>query len=125
MSREDGVIDVDYDPETGIITSRAAGLLSVADVERSGREVRAAMAKARAQFGRALHLVDARLSVVQPREVAEVVERDGSFLSHPDDRQAIVAPTSLSTMQSRRLFPAPNERTFPSIEEAIAWLREG
>jgi len=33
-------------------------------------------------------------------------------------------PSVLTSMQSRRVFNAPNEAVFQSMEEAIVWLAE-
>jgi len=81
------------------------------------------MQQARQDHGRGLYLVDARASIVQAREIVEEVERHGSYLTGPQDRMAIVMPSVLTSMQSRRVFP-PNEAAFQSMEEAIVWLAE-
>jgi len=82
------------------------------------------MQQARQDHGRGLYLVDARASIVQTREIMEEVERHGSYLTGPQDRMAIIVPSVLTSMQSRRVFNAPNEAVFQSMEEAIVWLAE-
>jgi hypothetical protein len=116
------MIKLEYDSDTGILKSTTIGMLTVADIDQSTPEIRAHLARAREKFGRARYLVDGRQGKVQPREVMEAVERDGSHLSHPRDKQAIVIPSALSAIQARRIFNNPNEQTFHSMDEAIAWL---
>lgn len=118
------MIAITYDRQRGIVTSMADGVLTVDDILQAAPETRRLMQQARDDFGRGLYLVDARQTVVQPRDVMEEVERQGSYLSHPEDRMAIVVPSTLASLQSRRAFHAANERVFQSMEEAVAWLTE-
>ena len=118
------MIAVDYDRRTGIVTSTAGGVLTVDDIQQAALEIRRLMRQAQQDFGRGLYLVDARATVVQTREVMEEVERQGSYLTRADDRMAIVVPSALAVLQSRRAFNAANEGVFQSMDEAVAWLGE-
>ncbi len=100
------MISVDYDQQTGIVTSMASGILTVDDIQQAARDIRRRMQQAQEDFGRGLYLVDAHSMVVQPREVMEEVERQSSCLPGPEDRMAIVVPSTLVSMQSRRVFKA-------------------
>lgn len=117
------MIALDYSVATGIVTSTSSGLLTVEEIRRATHDVRALLGRARTNFGRALYLVDARSTVVQTREVIDAVAQDGSHLSHPDDRMAVVLPTALTSMQTRRIFVSTNERVFHAMDDAITWLQ--
>ena len=118
------MIAIDYDRRTGIVTSISSGVLTVDDIRQAALDIRRLMQQARQDHGRGLYLVDARASIVQTREIMEEVERHGSYLTGPQDRMAIIVPSVLTSMQSRRVFNAPNEALFQSMEEAIVWLAE-
>jgi hypothetical protein len=117
------MIVVQYDRQSGIVTSTSAGILTVEDIRLGTLEIRAALQRARDDFGRALYLVDARQSVVQPQNIMEEVERAGALITHSEDRMAVVIPSALTGMQTRRVFNQSNEATFQSIDQALAWLR--
>lgn len=116
------MIETAYDPVTGIVHSRSVGLLTIEEVGSATRRTRELMQRARDEHGRALYLVDARETMVQPREVIEEIERWGSFLDHPDDRMAVVLASTLSKLQTERVFRSDQERAFLSIEAARDWL---
>jgi len=121
------VIELSYDEQTGLIISVSFGLLTVEEIRRSHKEIRSIMGRARAKFGRANYMVDARNSPIQPRDVMAEAERLGSFLEHPSDRMAIVVSSALAKMQSRRALDAQtaypqNGEVFLSEDEARTWL---
>ena len=117
------MLTVEYDSKSGIVTSTSIGILTVESLLEGNRNIRVALQKAREDFGRALYLVDARETVVQPQSVMEEVEREGRLITHGEDRMAVVVPSALTSMQARRLFNHSNEAIFNSMDQAMAWLQ--
>ncbi len=67
-------------------------------------------------------LIDARDHGVQGSEVATALESVARALAKRLGRLAVVVGTTLHKLQSQRINPSADHRTFQSREEAVAWL---
>ena len=108
--------------EDGIISVVARGFWSPADLERHFGELTTAVEAARGRSGMARVLVDLRASSVQSQEIFDRLREATSTIYGADDRVAIVAESTLLTMQMRRLDAKAGRAAFTDASEARSWL---
>ncbi|HMO74960.1 MAG TPA: STAS/SEC14 domain-containing protein [Sphingopyxis sp.] len=113
------VIETD---ETGVISVVASGFWSADDLEGHFVDLKTAVEAARARFGVVRVLVDLRASRVQSQEVFDRLREATSATYGERDRIAIVAESTLLTMQMRRLDAKAGRAAFADVRTARDWL---
>ena len=108
--------------EHGIVGVVATGFWSPADLQGHFGELKKAIDAARARIGIARVLVDLRASSVQSKDIFERCGEATSAIYDAEDRIAIVAESTLLTMQMRRLDAAAGRAAFTDPAEARGWL---
>lgn len=108
--------------EDGVVSVVASGFWSPADLEGHFGELAKAVDAARARLGVARVLVDLRASSVQSQEIFDRLREATSVIYAAEDRIAIVAESTLLTMQMRRLDAKAGRAAFADVDEARGWL---
>lgn len=108
----------------GLIKARCRGFWSMETARDFSNEVtKAILSLERAQNGRPVKLlIDARESVTQSVEVADVLSGLSANLSASIVKTAVVTPSAIHRLQAQRINERPNHRPFDSEEVALAWL---
>lgn len=108
--------------EAGIVSVVASGFWSADDLEGHFADLKTAVERARAQFGQVRVLVDLRASQVQSQEVFHQLRDRTGAIYRERDRIAIVAESTLLTMQMRRLDARAARAAFADAAAARDWL---
>ncbi|WP_143011840.1 STAS/SEC14 domain-containing protein [Sphingomonas sp. YR710] len=117
------MLTLEYDAELKIIKGVSAGFLTVEDVEDYAQKLARLTCQARESDGVVRLCLDSRESLIQSQEVMAAFACLPSMISSPSDRVAVVVSSSLAKLQMKRNFNSQHERTFTSVETAVAWLR--
>lgn len=119
------MISASYDDKTGIIRTVTDGDTSSDDLEGYIEEHVGLRQRARSQYGRVLHLVDAASAGVQSRDDFRELARSRIMHNGEQDRTAIVIHSVPAKMQIGQMPDGGRLRFFSDLQEAETWLREG
>ncbi|MET0360740.1 MAG: STAS/SEC14 domain-containing protein [Sphingobium sp.] len=114
---------ITHDDSAGRITVILSGFWSEEMMERYQAELMATTQKLRQRHPVLTLLVDASDYPTQSKEVAER-HRLLAAASPGQDKVAVVVASALTRIQATRARSTDMERTFGSMEEALAWLDE-
>lgn len=112
----------EFEPASGILCVRVAGMWTMPEVERYGREVGARFAAARAQAGALRLLIELSRTEILSQNLLAPLAEAGMRYSQPDDRVAMVVTSSLMKLQMKRMVGDTPVSIFVSEGAARTWL---
>lgn len=119
------MITVSYDDSDGIIRTVTYGSTSRADIEDYLHQLFQAMERARADWGKCLHLVDASGLDFQSDENLRSLAGAGVDMKlTQNDRTAVVMLSARAIQQVEDMPSQLGTRVFPDFKSAKAWLTQ-
>lgn len=117
------MITVSYDDGDGVIRTVTYGPTSRADIEEYLHLVLEAMERARAEWGRVLHLVDAsRLDVQSDENLSSLAGASVEMQHGDEDKTAVVMTSTRAVDQMERMPSQLGTGIFGDFKSAKAWL---
>jgi hypothetical protein len=111
-----------YDDATGIVTTIAEGMTTVAEFNAYLPVLTGFMRMSAAARGKWLHLVDATDNHVQPKDTTAYVAKLWDERPRDDGYTAYVVSSVLAKMQIQRMRDNPNKAFFTDRASAKGWL---
>ena len=98
----------EFEPGSGILCVRVAGMWTMPEVERYGREVGGQFAAARAHAGALRLLIELSRTEILSQNLLQPLAEAGMRYSQPEDLVAMVVVSSLMKLQMKRMVGDPS-----------------
>jgi len=115
-------VSATFDIQTGEVQLLSVGLWSVSQANAFFADWKAMVGRIHAAGRSVFALVDLSDNAVQQPEVTQIVAAETANIYIDGDALATLVPTSLATMQMRRVLHAHSHEFFVSRSAAEAWL---